>query len=123
MSRIFLIALAFWPTAAANQELEPRALSPAPVGATFLLAGFGSVRGAVVVDPILPADSSYFPGRAEGAQDPFVALQAHVNYTFDSGIWIGLDSAWFSGGPTRVMTSPCPIARTTCVLAQRSRFQ
>jgi hypothetical protein len=32
----------------------------------------------------------------------WVALQAHVNYTFDSGMWIGLDSAWFSGGQTHV---------------------
>ena len=238
---MLLFALAFWSTAAASQELEPRALSPAPIGTTFLLTGFGSIRGAVVVDPILPVqdidaelsaalfaggytfglwgrqarvlalqplawgsfssesdgqqqsrslnglldlrvkfslalagapaltreefartprrtvigasltviaptgqydstrainlgfnrwglkpeigiwhpmghwtvegsagvwfystNNSYFPGGAERTQDPFVALQAHVNYTFDSGAWVGLDSAWFSGGQTHV---------------------
>jgi hypothetical protein len=45
---------------------------------------------------------SYFPGTATRTQDPFVALQAHVSYTFDSGAWIGLDGTWFSGGQTQV---------------------
>ena len=47
-------------------------------------------------------NDSYFPGAATRTQDPFVALQAHVRYTFESGAWIGLDSTWFSGGQTHV---------------------
>ena len=47
-------------------------------------------------------NDSYFPGTAKRTQDPFVGLQAHVSYTFNSGAWIGLDGTWFSGGQTHV---------------------
>jgi len=47
-------------------------------------------------------NDSYFPGTARRTQDPFVALQTHVSYTFSSGAWIGLDGTWFSGGQTHV---------------------
>ena len=48
------LAFALWASVATGQELEPRALSPAPVGTTFFLTGFGSARGAVLVDPTIP---------------------------------------------------------------------
>ncbi len=47
-------ALELWRSDAQSQELEPRAFSPAPIGTTFLLSGFGSSRGAVVVDAASP---------------------------------------------------------------------
>jgi hypothetical protein len=239
--------LATWANVAVCQELEPRALSPAPIGTSFFLTGFGSVRGAVVVDPTLPiqnieaelsstlvaggytfaiagrqarvlvlqpyawgsfssevggeqqsravnglldlrvkvslglfgapaltreefartprdtvigtsltviapvgqydaartinlgfnrwafkpeigiwhpmgpwtvegsagvwfytTNNSYYPGATKRAQDPFVALQAHVSYTFDSGAWLGLDGAWFSGGQTHINDRALP---------------
>lgn len=53
-SGVFGLALVLWSSVAAGQELEPRALSPAPIGTTFFLTGFGNVHGAVVVDPIVP---------------------------------------------------------------------
>ncbi len=46
-------ALAAAPLAGA-QELEPRAYSPSPVGANFVVAGFGRSTGDVVTDPSLP---------------------------------------------------------------------
>lgn len=39
------------------QELEPRTLSPAPVGMNFVVASFGQARGALSVDPSLPVTS------------------------------------------------------------------
>jgi len=39
---------------AAAQDLEPRAYSPSPVGANFLVMGFGNTSGDVLFDPTLP---------------------------------------------------------------------
>ncbi len=39
---------------AAAQELEPRAYSPSPTGANFILAGFANASGDVLFDPTLP---------------------------------------------------------------------
>src|SRR5262245_29326816 len=39
------------------QELEPRAYSPAPVGTTFVLGGFGRSQGPILLDPSLDVDN------------------------------------------------------------------
>lgn len=49
---LFVLALAA--EAVAGQELEPRAYSPAPVGANFLLFGYTYQTGDVLFDPSLP---------------------------------------------------------------------
>ncbi len=49
---ILLVTLRAVPAAA--QELEPRAYSASPVGATFLVAGVARSTGSVVFDPTLP---------------------------------------------------------------------
>lgn len=36
-----------------GQELEPRAYSPSPTGANFLVVGFGELSGSVLFDPTL----------------------------------------------------------------------
>lgn len=41
-----------------GQDLEPRALSPAPVGVNFLVASLGEARGALSLDPALPVTNS-----------------------------------------------------------------
>jgi hypothetical protein len=38
---------------ATGQEIEPRAYSPAPLGTTFVVAGFGRAQGPILVDPSL----------------------------------------------------------------------
>ena len=38
------------------QELEPRAYSPAPIGTTFVLGGFGRSEGPILLDPSLDVD-------------------------------------------------------------------
>ena len=39
------------------QELEPRAYSNAPIGATFAIAGYSRLRGPVLPDPTLPVEN------------------------------------------------------------------
>jgi hypothetical protein len=53
-------------------------------------------------------NDSYFPGTAKREQDPVIALQAHVSYDFDSGIWMALNGTWFSGGQTHVNNVALP---------------
>lgn len=43
-------------TPAVAQELEPRAYSAAPVGANFVVAGYGYTWGPIVFDPSLPIE-------------------------------------------------------------------
>ena len=50
------IASAVGPTAAAAQDLEPRAYSASPVGLNILVAGTGRSTGGVLVDPSLPIE-------------------------------------------------------------------
>jgi len=49
-----LLSLAAMSPDAAGQELEPRAYSPSPTGASFLVVGYGRSTGGVVFDPSLP---------------------------------------------------------------------
>ena len=43
-----------------------------------------------------------FFGGQRRTQDPLVALQGHVIYTFSPGLWLALDGTWYSGGQTTV---------------------
>ena len=47
-----VLAMSAW-SAAAAQELEPRAYAPSPVGVTFLTAGVGRSSGELIFDPAL----------------------------------------------------------------------
>src|SRR5262245_13739328 len=49
-----LIAGAVVACPAAAQELEARAFSPAPVGTSFVITGYGQSNGAFVLDPSVP---------------------------------------------------------------------
>ena len=53
-----VIAAVVWPVVAAAlasaQDMEPRAYSPSPVGANFLVTSYSWSTGAVVFDPTLP---------------------------------------------------------------------
>jgi hypothetical protein len=51
-----LVAFVVGVRAAGAQELEPRAYSPAPIGTSFLLAGFGRSEGGILFDPSLDID-------------------------------------------------------------------
>jgi hypothetical protein len=48
------------------------------------------------------ANDDFFGGHRR-TQDPLVALQGHVIYTFSKGgTWLALDGTWYSGGQTTV---------------------
>jgi hypothetical protein len=51
---VVVLEVATLPPFVAAQDLEPKAYSASPVGAAFLVAGFGRATGAVVFDPTLP---------------------------------------------------------------------
>jgi hypothetical protein len=48
----------------------------------------------------------FYPGTSVRGQDPVLALQAHVSYTFRPRLWVAGDSTWYSGGQTRVDEGP-----------------
>ena len=51
---MLLLLLSLSPRRAAAQELEPRAYSPSPVGANFVVVGFTRSTGSVTFDPTIP---------------------------------------------------------------------
>jgi hypothetical protein len=46
-------------------------------------------------------NDEFYPGKTR-SQDPLYSLQAHVIYSFRSGIWGSLDGTYFAGGRTTV---------------------
>ena len=63
--------------------------------------------GKWVVDAYLgswffTSNGDFFPGGQKRTQDPVVALQGHVSYTFKPRLWLAVDSTWYSGGSTQV---------------------
>jgi hypothetical protein len=47
-------------------------------------------------------NTDFFPGGLTRVQDPVVALQAHVSYTFRPRWWLAVDGTWYSGGAAQV---------------------
>jgi hypothetical protein len=50
LSVVVAVVLATTSSGAVAQDLEPRAYSPAPIGTTFVVAGFGRSQGPILVD-------------------------------------------------------------------------
>jgi hypothetical protein len=44
----------------------------------------------------------YYPDERVRQQEPLVALQGHLSYTFKPRLWLAVNSTWYSGGETRV---------------------
>jgi hypothetical protein len=51
---------------------------------------------------LFTANDDFFPGGKERTQDPILAIQGHVSYTFKPRLWLAVDSTWYSGGTSRV---------------------
>jgi hypothetical protein len=51
---------------------------------------------------VFTANDDFFPGGRERAQDPVVAIQGHVSYTFKPRLWLAVDTTWYSGGSAQV---------------------
>jgi hypothetical protein len=48
------------------------------------------------------ANDDFDPGGLVRRQDPVVALQGHVSYTFKPRLWLAVDGTWYSGGASQV---------------------
>ena len=48
---------------------------------------------------LFTANPNFFGGNRL-TQNPIAALQAHVVYTFQPGLWLSVDGTWYSGGET-----------------------
>jgi Putative MetA-pathway of phenol degradation len=47
-------------------------------------------------------NDDFYPGGLARTQDPVVAVQAHVSYTFRPRLWVAVDSTWYAGGSAQV---------------------
>ena len=45
---------------------------------------------------LFTANDDFFPGSKERTQDPILAIQGHVSYTFKPRLWLAVDSTWYS---------------------------
>lgn len=45
-------------------------------------------------------NTALYPGSAVRSQDPLLALQGHVGYTFRPGLWLAGDATFYTGGRT-----------------------
>jgi hypothetical protein len=54
----------------------------------------------VVPSVTIFSDNTDFFGGNTFAQAPIYAVQAHILYTFQSGVWMALDGIYFTGGHT-----------------------
>jgi len=43
-------------------------------------------------------NDAYYPGSSHRHQDPVVALQSHVSYTFKPRTWLAVNGTWYGGG-------------------------
>jgi hypothetical protein len=47
-------------------------------------------------------NADFYPGGARRSQDPVVALQGHLSYTFRPRLWAAVDATWYRGGASQV---------------------
>lgn len=51
---------------------------------------------------LFTTNTDYFTGGLERSQDPLLALQGHVSYSFRPRLWLAIDATWYGGGDARV---------------------
>ena len=51
---------------------------------------------------LFTTNRDYFPGDRVRTQDPLVALQGHVSYTFKPRLWLAVNGTWYRGGAAQV---------------------
>ena len=47
-------------------------------------------------------NDDFFTGGRVRDQDPVIAIQGHVSYTFKPRLWLAVDTTWYHGGSVRV---------------------
>lgn len=48
------------------------------------------------------ANDAFYPGLSTRRQDPILAVQGHVSYTFGRRAWLAVNGTWYTGGRTSV---------------------
>jgi hypothetical protein len=51
---------------------------------------------------LFTGNDNFYPGDLSRSQDPVVALQGHVSYTFKPRLWAAFDATWYHGGSSTV---------------------
>lgn len=51
---------------------------------------------------LFTCNSNFYPGGRARTQDPVMATQGHVSYTFKPRLWAAIDGTWYSGGGASV---------------------
>ena len=51
---------------------------------------------------LFTTNRDFYTGASVRTQEPVVALQAHVSYTFRRQLWTAFDATWYSGGTSTV---------------------
>jgi hypothetical protein len=51
---------------------------------------------------VFTSNTDFYPGGLSRTQDPVLALQGHVSYTFKPRLWLAVDSTWYWGGRAQV---------------------
>jgi hypothetical protein len=51
---------------------------------------------------LFTGNDEFYPGDSRRVQDPLVALQGHVSYTFKPRLWLAVNTTWYSGGAATV---------------------
>jgi hypothetical protein len=51
---------------------------------------------------LFTGNADFYPGGLARSQDPVVALQGHVSYTFRPRLWAAFDATWYRGGSATV---------------------
>jgi hypothetical protein len=51
---------------------------------------------------LFTGNDNFYPGGLSRTQDPVVALQGHVSYTFKPRLWAAFDATWYHGGSSTV---------------------
>jgi hypothetical protein len=69
--------------------------------------GIAVPRGAWDVDAyvgiwLFTPNDQFYPGELRRTQDPVVASQVHVSYTFKPRLWLAVDGTWYAGGGASV---------------------
>jgi hypothetical protein len=51
---------------------------------------------------LFTSNTNFYPGGLTRSQDPVVALQGHVSYTFRPRLWAAFNATWYRGGSAQV---------------------
>ena len=51
---------------------------------------------------LFTSNEEYYPGSSVRRQDPIVAVQSHLSYTFARRYWVAINGTWYSGGRSSI---------------------